>query len=168
MKIGLMLLMSEMMPSTMWPPLTAFWVFVAVWLPPQASRNSTPPARNAEKASAPPMPRRKSRRDHSARNRSNCLSESLLLTYASPPFALSSRLACGRRSPDYGSRGSERQSPELVGPSGLSGHEPPTQSNHLDVIYWLVRTNPGDDPGRGTARPFPPLAAQHACSRGAR
>src|SRR5215469_12202207 len=81
-KMGLRLAMSEIEPSTRWPPLTTFCVGVAVGPPPQAARNSTPPATKAVKAKAPPMPRRTSRRDQSCRKRSNCSdprSELLLL-----------------------------------------------------------------------------------------
>src|SRR5262252_1204960 len=86
--MGLRLAMSEIDPSTRWPPLTAFCVWVPVAPPAQAARNSTPPARKAVKAKAPPMPRRTSRRDQSCRKRSNSSdlrSELLLLlTYILP------------------------------------------------------------------------------------
>src|SRR5690349_21149378 len=64
--------MSEMFASTRWPPFLpcgAFWVEELPPLP-HASRNSTPPAVKAPKATTPPIRRRKSRRDHSFRNRS--------------------------------------------------------------------------------------------------
>src|SRR5215471_6396896 len=87
-KMGLRLAMSEIEPSTRWPPLTAFCVVVVVVPPPQAARSSMPPARKAVKARAPPMPRRMSRRDQSCRKRSNCSdsrSELLLLLNVNPP-----------------------------------------------------------------------------------
>src|SRR5258708_7133900 len=94
-----------------------------------------PPAAKAEKASAPPMPRRKSRRDHSSRKRSNCPSASLLLTFY-PPVVNSPRRrvtpcarpggrgAAGDRR-DYGSRARERQSPDWL------GHRASAPRNHL-------------------------------------
>src|SRR5262252_3309991 len=84
-KRGLRLAMSEIEPSTRWPPLTTFCVAVVAGPPPQAARNSMPPVRKAVKARAPPMPRRTSRRDQSCRKRSNCSDSRselvLLLTY---------------------------------------------------------------------------------------
>src|SRR5215472_15822435 len=84
-KMGLWWAMSEIEPSTRWPPLTTFCVVVVVPPPPQAARSSMPPARKAVKAKAPPIPRRTSRRDQSCRKRSNCSDSRsellLLLTY---------------------------------------------------------------------------------------
>src|SRR5436190_14276948 len=97
-KIGFGFPMSVMTPSTRWPPFTTFCVLVVVGPPPQAASSSMPPAMKAEKATAPPIPRRKSRRDHSSRNRSNWLSSPsalLLLPTSLPPSgsAISGRLA---------------------------------------------------------------------------
>src|SRR5215813_234099 len=118
-KIGLRLAMSEIEPSTRWPPLTTFCVVVVLVPPPQAARNSMPPVRKAVKARAPPMPRRTSRRDQSCRKRSNCSDSRsellLLLTYILHDVIAALRLVRimqGTSLPDKSLRFAPRSNPQ--------------------------------------------------------
>src|SRR5437660_4235625 len=99
--------MSEMFASTRWPPFLpcgAFWVEELPPLP-HASRNSTPPAVKAPKATTPPIRRRKSRRDHSFRNRSKLSKPSgalLPIGTSSPSPRFSQRVRPGGRTGNLG------------------------------------------------------------------